>query len=319
MAFNIKAPNVVSTLPTPRIQVPESGRSHAVEFGLAGALSAAKDVAESYRDHQDAVNQAKNLADFYEQNGMQQEADLYRRSADTFRVNFFKDPKAASAARSAILNDALNALKFTQKKKEAEELMSIRRMEAERSGSYGSSMLEYRKGVDARSTASAKALIQQGLNLGLISQDVADTLTSSGATVEEVNAVIKAADTTQDNERLGEDLERKTANDRLKAKLSIEKNERDEIKLVTQGQLSKYEMALLDARAKEINKRIESGALSTSGTSRPPYTIVGENDQSGAWSYSVKFNVNPTPDLIKQANDDIAKMLEEMDKPRKSY
>lgn len=311
MAFNIKAPNVVSTLPTPRIQVPESGRSHAVEFGLAGALSAAKDVAESYRDHQDAVNQAKNLANFYEQNGMQKEADLYRKSADTFRVNFFKDPKAASAARSAILNDALNALQFTQKKKEAEELMKIRKLEAERSGSYGSSMLKYRQGMDDRSRKAAPAYVQHLLETGMISKDVADSLLSSGATYEQVDALAKAGDRGADNERAAQDLARKEANDRLRAKLSIEKNERDEVQLVTKGALTDAQIKNLNARAAYINKQIESGGTSRSINGRPPYTIEVGSDNTGAYKYTIKYNIsNPPPDMIKESQEKLAQMLE---------
>lgn len=125
MAFQFRAPNIAGTMPEPYVAVPESGRSHATQIGLMSALFTSQKLLANWRDHQNATAQANAYADILENEGMKAEADLYRASAQKFKMNFFSDPSSAQNGRDRMLNDALSLL---TKKREAESREEMARL-----------------------------------------------------------------------------------------------------------------------------------------------------------------------------------------------
>ena len=140
MAFAFKAPNVVSTVAAPQVNIPESARSHAGEIALSAGLASINDVAKIYRDHQDAVTQAGAMAELLDASGMPDEANAYRKAASTFRPNFFSDPQSANSARKAMLNDAMSIIgnKYKREKDAAE--LALRKEELGITRDYRESM-----------------------------------------------------------------------------------------------------------------------------------------------------------------------------------
>jgi len=173
--FQFKAPPVTSTVAAPQVTVPQTA-GHAGSISLLSALGAIKDVAASWRDHQDAVAQADAMAGVLEKNGMQAEADAYRTAAKTFKVNFFSDPASAQTARSKMLSDSISLLGQGAKRKYQQQLLELRGRELDNKSEIAQEKLnqaEDKMRALQESKASDREIEQQRVEIEWLKAQVA--------------------------------------------------------------------------------------------------------------------------------------------------
>lgn len=161
MAFQFKAPPVTSTVAAPYVPMPESAYSHAGTIGLLSGLNALGEVAGAYRDHQNATAQANAFADVLDSQGMKAEADLYRASAKSFKLNFFSNPGTASQAREKMLSDALNLLTKNRERATKEEIAGLKDQMNQQGTWYQQQTIDLRREQQLADLKSQEARLQQ--------------------------------------------------------------------------------------------------------------------------------------------------------------
>lgn len=143
MATPIYVPSPIAALPRVRIYPPQNNTA---TVALSGALSAITDVAQNWRQKQQAVQQAKGMADALEREGLTQEANLYRAAADNYSINFFASPQENQKFNSGLISDTLKLLESKQNRE-------LREKQIEAMAQSRADMLRFRAADDLRADA----------------------------------------------------------------------------------------------------------------------------------------------------------------------